>query len=71
LECEELTEQIIGAAITVHSGLGPGFVESIYEQALVMEFEKRGLRYHRQLSVPVVYDGREIGRHRLDLLAGC
>lgn len=33
-----------------------------------MEFDKRQLRYHRQLSIPVLYDGREVGRHRLDLL---
>lgn len=68
LECEQLTEQIIGAAIAVHSRLGPGFVESIYEEALAMEFDNRRLRYDRQLSVPVLYDGREVGRHRLDLL---
>ena len=69
LECEELTGKIIGAAIEVHRQLGPGFIESFYENALVYELRKRGLRVEQQLEVPIIYDGQiEVGKHRLDLL---
>jgi len=52
----------------VHKRLGPGFLESIYENALVIELRKRGLKVEQQVDVPVEYDGYEVGRHRLDLL---
>jgi GxxExxY protein len=69
LEFEDLTGKIIGAAIEVHRQLGPGFIESIYENALVYELRKRGLKVEQQLEVPVIYDGNvEVGKHRLDLL---
>ena len=67
LEHEELTEKIIGAAIEVHRRLGPGFVESVYENALVIELRKRGLKVEQQREVVISYDGEEVGRHRLDL----
>jgi len=68
LEHEELTGKIIGAAIEVHRQLGPGFIESVYEKALVYELRKRGLRVEQQLDVPIFYDGAvEVGRHRVDL----
>lgn len=68
MEFEELTGKIIGAAIEVHRQLGPGFIESIYENALVYELRKRGLRVEQQLEVPIVYDGKiEVGKHWLDL----
>ena len=63
-----LTEQIIGAAIEVHRQFGPGFLESIYENALVYELGKRRLSVERQLEVPVFYDQSvQVGFHRLDL----
>ena len=68
LDQEPLTGRIIGAAIHVHCALGPGFLESIYEQALCVELQNRSLRYHRQRLIPVFFDGVEIGFHRLDLL---
>jgi GxxExxY protein len=68
LEHAELTEAIIGAAIEVHRELGPGFLESIYEEALSVELEKRQIPYVRQLPVPVHYNGTQVGEHRLDLL---
>ncbi len=69
LEFEELTGKIIGAAIEVHRQLGPGFIESIYENALVYELRKRGLKAEQQLEAPVFYAGDvEVGKHRLDLL---
>jgi GxxExxY protein len=68
LEHEALTEQIIGAAIEVHRRLGPGFLESIYEKALLIELKKRGLATTYQREIPIIYDGNEVGLHRLDLL---
>jgi GxxExxY protein len=68
LEFEELTGKIIGAAIEVHRQLGPGFIESIYENALVYELRERGLKVEQQLETPVFYDDVEVGKHRLDLL---
>jgi GxxExxY protein len=67
LEHEELTGQIIGAAIAVHEALGPGFLEAIYEEALVVELRLRGIAFTRQHSAAVVYREVEVGIHRLDL----
>ena len=67
LEHEELTSQIIGAGIDVHKALGPGYVEAIYENALALELRARNIPFQRQLTVPVVYRGSEVGLHRLDL----
>ena len=67
LEHEDLTSKIIGAAIEVHKTLGPGYVESVYENALALELRMRDLPMKRQLTVPVVYRGCEVGMHRLDL----
>ena len=68
LEHEDLTDKIIGCAIEVHKRLGPGFLESIYENALILELEKHNLHVQRQQEVIVKYDGIEVGRHRLDLI---
>jgi GxxExxY protein len=68
LEHEELTNKIIGCAIEVHKKLGPGFVESIYENALVIELQRKGLPFEKQKEVVVQYDGAEVGKHRIDLL---
>jgi GxxExxY protein len=68
LEHQALTEQIIGAAIDVHRRLGPGFLESIYEKALVIALGNRGLAVERQREIIIEYDGVEVGRHVLDLL---
>jgi len=62
------TQRIIGAAITVHRALGPGFLESIYEQALAVEFAMRGIAFIRQKPVPLFYRDHQIGEHRLDFL---
>lgn len=68
LEDGERTGRIIGAAIEVHRRLGPGFLESIYENALVIELSKRGLAVEQQVVIAVRYDGEVVGEHRLDLL---
>ncbi len=68
LEHEDITGKIIGAAIEVHKHLGPGFVESIYENALALELRSRRIPLQRQLAVSVLYRDVEVGLHRLDLL---
>jgi GxxExxY protein len=66
LEHEELGGRGIGAEIEVHKALGPGFLESVYEDALALELAARGTRFERQLAVTILYGGS--GLHRLDLL---
>lgn len=65
---DELTEQIISAAIEVHRILGPGLLESIYEEAVCCEFDIRGIPHERQKEVTVIYKGVKIKGQRLDLL---
>jgi GxxExxY protein len=65
---EELTGQIIACAIEVHKALGPGFLESIYEAALVVELKRAGLRVEQQKTLPIYYREVLVGEHRLDLL---
>ena len=65
---DELTERIIGAAIEVHMELGPGLLESIYEDALCHEFELQGIQYKRQVPVNITYKRHEIKGLKLDLL---
>ena len=67
-DMDKLTERIIGCAIEVHRHLGPGLLEATYEAAFCIELETVGLKFQRQLAVPVVYKGRTIGEYRLDLL---
>ena len=68
LEHEKLTERIIGCAIEVHKKLGPGFLESIYENAFIIELQKQNIQVERQREVVIKYDEFEVGRHRLDLI---
>jgi len=68
LEYEQLTERIIGCAIEVHKKLGPGFLESIYENAFIIELQKQNLQVGRQREIVIQYDGVEVGRHRLDII---
>jgi len=69
LPLRDLSDRIIGAAIEVHRRLGPGFLESIYENALAIELTKRGIKFERQKTLRLTYDGQPIGEHRLDMLA--
>ena len=65
----ELSGEIIGAAIEVHRVLGPGLLESVYEEALTMELQDRNLPVTRQLEIPLVYKGKRLQNYlRLDLL---
>ena len=67
--CSELTENIISAAIEVHKYLGPGLLESAYEQCLCHELSLRGVKFQRQRSLPLEYKGIKLDcGYRLDLL---
>ena len=63
-----ITERVIKCAIEVHRQLGPGLLESVYEEALAIECELDGLNVARQVKIPVEYKGRTIGEYRLDML---
>ena len=66
---KELTEKIIGAAIEVHRALGPGLLESAYEECLAHEMGLRGLQFDRQMPLPVAYKGVNLDcGYRLDFL---
>lgn len=65
---EVLSGRIIEAAIDVHKQLGPGFLESIYENALKIALRKRGIGYEAQKEVEVFFEGETVGTHRLDLV---
>ncbi len=65
----ELTDKIIGAAIEVHRNMGPGLLESTYEECLEWELQQRQLSVSRQLAVPLMYKEKPLGSvYRLDLL---
>lgn len=65
---EPLINRVIGAAIRVHTELGPGFFESLYEEALGVELRAIGIQFERQKPVPIFYRAQPIGEHRVDLL---
>ena len=64
----DLARRVVGAAIEVHRHLGPGYSESVYESALAVELELRGIPFERQVPFRVPYKGRPVGEGRLDLL---
>ena len=67
---DDLAHRVIGAAIEVHRHLGPGFLEGVYEDALAIEFQLRGIVHERQKGVEVAYKERPVGEGRLDFLVG-
>lgn len=67
-DLDVITEQILGCAFRVSTGLGPGFLEKLYENALAFELERAGLPFERQKALDVWYDGIQIGRFAVDLL---
>jgi GxxExxY protein len=69
LRYEDLTREIIGAAIEVHKTVGPGLLEGVYEECLCHELKLRNLRFERQLIVPIIYKGVTLDcGYRLDLV---
>ena len=64
----EVTSGILRAAIAVHRSLGPGFLEKLYERALLVELIRAGHRVEQQKRIVVRYEGHELGRHQLDLV---
>jgi GxxExxY protein len=67
-ELDAWARRVIQAAAIVHTSLGPGFLEAVYEEALCVELERAGIPFRRQLQVPIEYRGRVIGQARLDLV---
>lgn len=64
----DLTEKIIGSAMKVHSFLGNGFPEVIYQRSLVIELEKSGIRFKRELEQDIYYDNVKVGTRIVDFL---
>jgi len=64
----DLSYKIMGAIFEVHKELGPGFLESVYEKALVEELLRNGLNVETQKSINLTYKDKRIGLHRLDLV---
>lgn len=65
---EGVTKQIIGAAFEVHNVLGAGLLEALYEKALMIELESRGLSVQRQVRGSMIYKGQDIGQFTADLV---
>ena len=65
---KELSSRVIEAAIAVHVSLGPGFIESIYENAMCVELTSRGIKHEQQKPVAILHRQVEVGQHRLDLV---
>ncbi|HEX9441451.1 MAG TPA: GxxExxY protein [Roseiflexaceae bacterium] len=68
METNKLTEIIIGCAYSVHRELGSGFLEKVYENALLLELEDAGLSVRQQTPIPVHYKGRMVGEYYADLI---
>ena len=63
-----LSNRVIGAALEVHRTLGPGYLESVYEEALAVELSLRDIPFGRQVPINIEYKGRPVGEARLDFL---
>jgi GxxExxY protein len=69
MDINELSSKIIGAAIEVHKALGPGLLESAYEECMCHELRLRGISFERQKPVPIVFKGKELDcGYRLDIV---
>ncbi len=69
-EVKQLAHRVIGAALEVHKTLGPGFLETVYEEALCIELELQNILFKRQYQMETIYKGRQVGMGRLDLIVG-
>lgn len=68
MEINDLTHQIIGAAMEVHRFMGNGFQEVIYQRALSIEFSLRNIKFEREMEMSLRYKGEYIGTRRVDFL---
>jgi GxxExxY protein len=68
MHVDETASAVLAAAIEVHRALGPGFLETIYEEALDLELRDRAIRFVRQPALPVVFKGRKVGDLRPDMV---
>jgi GxxExxY protein len=68
MQHEQLTHKIIGCAMTVHSTLGNGFQEVIYQRALAIEMHEAGISFSREHEMPIYYKNQHIGTRRVDFL---
>lgn len=62
-EQDQNTYRIIGAAMEVHRHLGPGLVETVYQEALACEFNERGIKFKREVEIPLFYKGKRLGKY--------
>ena len=67
---DSLTQEIIAAAYQVHNTLGGGFLEKVYENAMVVELGKRGIAVQQQYAIEVFYEGQKVGQYYADLWVG-
>ena len=71
-QIEDAASKVIGAAIEVHRQLGPGYLESVYEEAMAVELTLRGIPFARQVVFALDYKGHKVGEGRMDYLVdGC
>ena len=68
LELDQLAHRVIGAAIEVHKILGPGYLESVYEEAMALEMKNQGIMFERQYVFNIPYKKKVVGEGRLDFL---
>ena len=66
MKFEKITREIIGAAMEVHNTLGNGFQEVIYQRALALEMQLRGINFEREFEMDIFYKGERIGGRRVD-----
>jgi len=67
MHINDLTYKVIGSAYKVHNILGPGFLEKVYENALIIELRKLGIYARQQVKLPVLYEGQQVGLYFPDL----
>jgi GxxExxY protein len=67
-QADSLTSRIIYCVLRVHQTLGPGFLESVYRRALIIELTKQNLAIEIEKQILIYYDGQKVGRHKLDLI---
>jgi GxxExxY protein len=65
---KDLSYKIVGLAMQVHSELGPGFLEKVYENSLLVIFEENGIRARAQVPIPVIFHGRTVGDYFADII---